>query len=66
MAPFEHRRRPKKYTLSQRRRFSELIREHGARGTRELLSRQICLSTLLEIAREFGIGLKKGKRPRAA
>lgn len=43
---------------------AELIREHGARGAREVLFKQTCLNTLLAVAREFGIALKKGRRPR--
>jgi hypothetical protein len=45
---------------------AELIREHGARGARDVLFKQTCLNTLLAIAREFGIELKKGRRPRNA
>ena len=46
--------------------FAQLIREHGARGAREILSRQICLGTVLKIAKEYGIKLQKGRRPRQA
>lgn len=60
------RKRPRKHTLAERKQFAELIREHGARGAREALSRQICLGTLLKVANEFQIKLHKGRRPRQA
>lgn len=50
MAQFERRRRRQKHTFPERRLDAELIRQHGARGTRELLSRLICLGTLLKFA----------------
>ena len=58
--------RPVTYKLDDRRRFAELIRQYGARGARERLARKVCLATLLKIAEEFGIELKKGRRPRIA
>ena len=51
------------YNLGDRQRFAELIRQHGARGAREKLARKVCVATLLKIAVEFGIELKKGRRP---
>jgi hypothetical protein len=66
MTQFENCGRRRVYTITERRRFADLIRQHGARGAREETSRQICLNTLLKIAREFQIELKKGRRPRAA
>ena len=51
------------YSHAERVRFAELIRQFGARGAREVLSRQVCVGTLLKIAAEFGIGLKRGRRP---
>jgi len=48
-----------------RRELAELIREHGARGAQELSSTPISLGTLLKIAKEFGITLQRGRRPRA-
>ena len=54
------------YAPAERRCFAELIREHGARGARELLARQVSLHTLLKIAGEFQIPLKKGRRPALA
>lgn len=54
------------YAAEDRQKFAALIREHGARATRELCSRKVSTCTLLKIAREFGIELKKGRRPRRA
>ena len=54
------------YGLEQRQQFADLIRQHGARATRELSMRTISLKTLLTIAKEFGIELKKGKRRKRA
>ncbi len=58
--------RPVTYKLDDRRRFAELIRQHGARGAQEKLAKRVCLATLLKIAAEFGVELKKGRRPRIA
>jgi hypothetical protein len=55
MALKKKRGRPLTYKFAERKRLAELIREHGARGTREILSRTICSFTLLKIAREFEI-----------
>ena len=66
MTDSDNRGRPRIYTFPDRRRIAELIRLHGARGTRETMSRQISLNTVLKIAREFEIELKKGKRPKRA
>ncbi len=66
MARMENRGRPQAYTFSDRRHFAELIRQFGARGAREASSRRICLHTLLKIAKEFQIQLKKGRRRRFA
>lgn len=54
------------YQLQDRQRLAELIRQHGARGAREASGRGVCMATLLKIAREFGIELKRGRRPRMA
>ena len=58
----ERRGRPVTYKLQDRRRFAELIRKHGASYTREASGRSISMSTLLKIAREFGIEMKVGRR----
>lgn len=60
----ESRGRPRTYSYSDRKRAAELMREHGARGAREVLSKQMCLNTLYAIAEEFEIKFKKGRRPR--
>ena len=60
------RGRPLTFRFAERERFAELIRQHGARGTRDLSSKPISLNTLLKIAREFNVELKTGKRPRKA
>lgn len=54
--------RTKRYSRKKRERLAELVRMHGSRRTRELLQRSISCATLLRIAREFGIELKKGRR----
>jgi len=64
MSQMENRVRPRTYKYPDRKRIADLIRQHGARGTRELLARQICHNTLLIIAKEFNIELKVGRRPR--
>lgn len=56
--------RPPTYLTEQRSQLAEYIRQRGARGTRELVGRSISLSTLLKIAREFQIPLKRGRRHR--
>lgn len=55
--------RTKRYSRKERERLAELVRVHGSRRTRELLNRSISCATLLRIAGEFGIELKKGRRP---
>lgn len=54
------------YKFAMRKHLAELVREHGASKTRQMLSRSICAATLLKIAKEFGIELKQGRRPRQA
>lgn len=62
----EKRGRPVIYKSQDRRRLAELIRRYGARGARELTGKAVCVATLLKVANEFGIELKKGRRPRTA
>lgn len=57
------RGRPFTFTTEQRRSLAELLRIHGARKTQELSLISISLATLLKIAHEFGVALKKGRRP---
>lgn len=66
MARKRRQGRPLTYKYATRKRLAELIRQHGASGTREMLHRSICICTLLKIAKEFGIELKQGRRPRHA
>lgn len=56
------RGRPHTYLLDDRRRIAEVIRQYGARGARRQLGETICTSTLLKIAQEFDIELKRGRR----
>lgn len=49
-----------------RKMLAELIRQHGARRARELSPIPISGMTILKIAREFGIELKRGRRPKCA
>ena len=58
----EMRGRPPTFNLETRQMLAELIRQHGAAGARKLSSIPISLATLLTIAREFGVELKKGRR----
>lgn len=66
MAKRDNRGRRRIYRFADRKRMADLVREHGARGAREALERQTCLATLLVIAREFKVELRKGRRPRKA
>ncbi len=58
--------RPLTFKRPQRRELAELIRQHGARGAQEVAPVPISVGTLLKIAEEFGIELKKGRRRRLA
>ena len=60
------RRRNPKYPLAEREHLADLVRKLGARGAREAVSRRVGHGTLLKIAAEFGITLKKGRRPASA
>jgi len=62
----EDKRKPQRqppYSVEQRRYFADLVQQHGARGAREILARQVSLHTLLKISSEFQIRLRKGRRP---
>lgn len=56
------RGRPFTFSDAERQKLAELIRQHGARGAQRVSWTPISLSTLLEVAREFEIELKKGRR----
>ncbi len=58
--------RPLTFRIAQRRKLAELVRQHGARGAKEVAPVPISVGTLLKIAKEFGIVLKHGRRPRKA
>lgn len=60
------RGRPYTFKYPTREKFARLIREHGARGAHAVSDVPVSLSTLLKIACEFDIELKKGRRPRRA
>lgn len=66
MSSPERRGRKLKFVGKERETLAELIREHGARGAIPHAPEPVCLSTLLNIAHEFQIPLKKGARPKRA
>jgi len=66
MAKPRRRGRPPTFKPRDRRHVADLIRQHGARGAVEAANKPISMSTVLKIAQEFGIELKKGRRPRMA
>ena len=60
------RGRPVTFQLEERQRLAELIQVYGARPTKDLAGVPISVPTLLKIAKEFDINLKKGRRSREA
>lgn len=66
MSDKNRRGRPPIYSNDDRRQLAEMIRLHGARRLREVYSVAVSMGTLLKIAHDFDIVLKKGRRPRAA
>ena len=66
MSNIKHRGRKLKFVGQDRETLAELIREHGARGAIAHAPEPVCLATLLKIAHEFQIPLKKGARPKRA
>jgi hypothetical protein len=60
----QKRGRPRMYLDAQRQAFADLVRQLGARQARECLRRSVSMKTLLAAANEFGVELKKGRRPR--
>lgn len=66
MADAERRGRKPTFDYATRKLLAELIRRHGARRSREFAPVSISVCTLLKIAREQGIKLKKGRRPKSA
>lgn len=66
MSSSDRRRGHFKFVGGQRERLADLIREHGARGAIPHAPEPVCLATMLRIAREFQIPLKKGARTKRA
>lgn len=62
----KRRGRPPTFRHEDRLKLSELVRRHGARRARAISELPVSVPTLLKIAREFGIQLRKGRRPRRA
>jgi hypothetical protein len=59
------RGRPLTFKQEMRRQLAALVERHGAHGARELSPVPITVDSLLKIAREFGIRLRKGRRPQS-
>ena len=60
------RGRPPIFGFEVRKQLAELIRVYGARPAREISKVPVSMATLIKIAREFQVELKKGRRPRQA
>jgi hypothetical protein len=60
------RGRPPTFLPGHRRNLAELISKYGIAGARRRTSLSVSNGTLIQIAREFGIVLPKGRRPRRA
>jgi len=56
------RGRPHTSLLDDRRRIAEVIRQYGACGARRQLDGTIWMSTVLRIAPNFEIDLRRGRR----
>jgi|GEM_PF-1537262 len=66
MADTEPRGRKPAFDPDTRTLLADLIRRYGARRAREFAPVSISVGTLLKIAQEKGIKLKKGRRPKSA
>jgi hypothetical protein len=66
MAAAERRGRKPAFDPDTRKLLAELIQRNGARRARELAPVSISVGTLLKIACEHGVKLKKGRRPKSA
>ena len=66
MSATDRRRGHFKFEGIKRQQLADLIRQHGARGAIAHAPEPVCLETVLKIAREFQIPLKKGRRLRRA
>lgn len=60
------RGRPPTFLTNDREYLASLIREHGIAETQRRVAFPISVGTLIKIAREFGIVLPKGRRPKPA
>ena len=60
------RGRPITFSRDDREYLAELIREYGIRGARRNSAISVSQATVAKVAREFGIRLSKGRRPRSA
>ena len=60
------RGRPPTFLREDREYLAGLIRMNGITGARREASFPVCHRTLINIAREFGIVLTKGRRPKRA
>lgn len=64
MAVNRKRGRPATFQPDDRTYLAELIRQHGIRGTKRMAGLAVSTATLLKIARDFGIVLRRGRRPK--
>lgn len=64
MSPKTKRGRPATYEFRDRERLAIFVSAFGIRGTREATGNSVSLETLIEVAKEFGIALKRGRRRR--
>lgn len=62
----ERRGRRRTFDSGRRDLLAEMVRLYGARPARDLSAVPISVGTLLKIAQEYNIPLKKGRRPRKA
>ncbi len=60
------RGRPPTFSREDRKYLAKLISVHGIRGARRVARMAVCKATLINVAREFGIQLRKGRRPQSA
>ena len=60
------RGRPLTFEFQTRKILAALIRRHGARRAQQCAPISVSVATLLKIAREDGIELRKGRRRKSA
>jgi hypothetical protein len=66
MSKKRRRGRPPTFLPADRHYLATLIREHGIAGAKRQANLSVCDGTLIKIAREFGIELPQGRRPKSA